>query len=139
MAPEPGKTGLGLEYFASEGDALWSAPDSELVEMGLAELAKLELVDMDTVRTAYVVRSPCAYPLYDPGYRERVETIASFLASAPNVHPCGRGGLHRYNNMDHSMLTGMLAARNVLGGGNDMWSVNLEAEYIEDKAERKSG
>ena len=137
MVPEAGKSGLGLEYFAWEGDDLWTAANDQIVALGVEELDKLRLMPPDSVRSGYVVRSPCAYPVYDPGYQQRVATIRAYLATLPRLQSCGRGGLHRYNNMDHAMITGVFAARNLCGEHNDVWSVNLEAEYGEEQ--KRSG
>ena len=130
-----GRTCLGLEYFVFEGDDLWSMPDDELVAFGKRELAQLGLVDESLVEAGYVVRMPKAYPMYDEGYQDRVETLRQWIESnAANVHPVGRNGMHKYNNQDHSMLTAMLAVENILGADHDIWSVNVEAEYHEEKS-----
>ncbi len=131
-----GRTCLGLEYFVFEGDELWNAPDQELVERGKRELAQLGLVDPSHVETGYVVRMPKAYPTYDETYKANVEVLKAWLAEhAPNVHPVGRNGMHKYNNQDHSMYTAMLTVENIADGtDHDIWSVNVEAEYHEQKA-----
>jgi protoporphyrinogen oxidase len=129
-----GRTCLGLEYFVFEGDDLWTAPDEELVELGKRELEAIGLVDASQVEAGYVVRMPKAYPMYDEHYRVNVEVMRSWLEeNAPNVYPVGRNGMHRYNNQDHSMYTAMLAVENILGADHDIWSVNVEAEYHEEK------
>jgi len=74
---------------------------------------------------------PDAYPVYDRGYLQRVAAVRGVLARIANLQVAGRGGMHRYNNMDHSIVTGWLAARNLLGERNDVWSVNAEADYLE--------
>ena len=130
-----GRTCLGLEYFVFEGDEVWSAPDEELVELGKRELATLGLVDPARVEAGYVVRMPKAYPMYDDTYRQNLGVLRSWLAEhAPNVHPVGRNGMHKYNNQDHSMYTAMLSVENILGADHDTWSVNVEAEYHEEKS-----
>ena len=129
-----GSTCLGLEYFVNEGDELWRATDDALVELAIRELAQLALVPGHEVRTGYVVRMPKAYPVYDEHYRANVAVIRGWLeANLPDVHPVGRNGMHRYNNTDHSMMTALLAARNVLGAtpAHDVWSVNVEDDYHE--------
>ena len=69
-------------------------------------------------------------------YQGNVETMRKWLAAnAPNVFPCGRNGMHRYNNQDHSMLTAMLSVENILGADHDVWSVNVEAEYHEEQTD----
>ena len=131
-----GRTCLGLEYFVFEGDDLWDAPDDELVELGKRELETIGLVDASQVEAGYVVRMPKAYPMYDEHYRANVEVMRAWLAAdAPNVYPVGRNGMHRYNNQDHSMYTAMLSVENILGADHDIWSVNVEAEYHEEKLE----
>jgi protoporphyrinogen oxidase len=135
-----GRTCLGLEYFVFEGDALWVASDDELVALGTSELAELGLVDPSDVEAGYVVRMPKAYPVYDEGYSDRVASIRSWLAAeVANLWPVGRNGMHKYNNQDHSMLTAMLAAQNVMGADYDLWSVNVEAEYHEGRVGIRSG
>jgi protoporphyrinogen oxidase len=79
----------------------------------------------------HVVRVREAYPVYDAEFPSRVEAIRRGLAPIENLQVLGRNGMHRYNNMDHSMLTGLLAARNVLGARHDLWAVNAEEAYLE--------
>jgi len=128
-----GRTCLGLEYFVFEGDELWNAPDDELIERGKRELQALGLVDPARVEAGYVVRQPKAYPTYDETYRDNVEVLKGWLAAnAPDVHPVGRNGMHKYNNQDHSMYTAMLTVENIVDNADhDIWSVNVEAEYHE--------
>jgi protoporphyrinogen oxidase len=129
-----GYTCLGLEYFVSEGDDLWESPDEDLIALGKAELAQIGLVAADAIEAAgYVVRVPKAYPVYDEGYAEKVDVLREWLAqTAPNVHPVGRNGMHRYNNQDHSMLTAMLSVQNIVDGTtHDVWTVNVEEDYHE--------
>jgi len=134
MVPDPSMTSLGLEYFVHEGDDLWSLSDPELIDLGARETARLGLVAEGTVRDGTVVRVRKAYPVYDGGYREALATIRGWLAGLDNLQLVGRNGQHRYNNQDHSMLTGILAARNVAGEDHDIWSVNVDEEYHEAAA-----
>ena len=129
-----GRTCLGLEYFVFEGDATWRRSDAELIAQGARELGRLGLVDPAVVEGGYVVRMPKAYPFYDERYKANVARIVAWLTEhAPNVHPVGRNGMHRYNNQDHSMLTAMLTAENIATGSrHDVWSVNVEQEYHEE-------
>ena len=131
MVPDPSTTSLGLEYFVHEGDELWSMTDDELIALGTRETARLGLVEAPRVRDGAVVRVRKAYPVYDGDYREALATIRAWLSTLENLQLVGRNGQHRYNNQDHSMLTGILAARNVAGARHDIWSVNVEEEYHE--------
>ncbi|WP_436761144.1 NAD(P)/FAD-dependent oxidoreductase [Streptosporangium sp. V21-05] len=136
---QAGRTCLGLEYFVNEGDDLWRAPDDDLVAFGTRELEHLGLVTPGSVQRGYVVRMPKAYPVYDAGYAGNVEVLRKYLdVEWPEIHPVGRNGMHRYNNQDHSMLTAMLTVENIVDGArHDVWEVNVDAEYHEERAERK--
>jgi protoporphyrinogen oxidase len=138
-----GRTCLGMEYFVFEGDELWNCDDQDLIALGTKELASIGLVDASDVEAGYVVRMPKAYPVYDDVYRENVEVLRHwFEEHAPNVHPVGRNGMHKYNNQDHSMYTAMLTVENIHGAHHDIWSVNVEEEYHEvddDRGTSSSG
>jgi len=134
MVPDPRFTVLGLEYFCSEKDALWSLSDEQLIEIAKDELATLGLADKSKIVDGAVVRQPKAYPLYDHDYRENVAKVREFLAiEAPNLQVAGRNGMHRYDNQDHAMMTGLMAARNIMGASFDLWRVNSDAEYLESE------
>jgi protoporphyrinogen oxidase len=130
-----GRTCLGLEFFVWEGDDMWTKPDADLIEQGKRELREIGLLDdPSTVESAYVVRIPKAYPMYDANYKDNVDRLAGWLREhAPNVYPVGRNGMHRYNNQDHSMFTAMLSVENIFGATHDVWDVNVEDEYHEEK------
>ncbi len=132
MVPDPSKTCLGLEYFCFEGDGLWTSSDEQLIELGKREIASLGLVEADKILDGAVVRMKKAYPIYDAGYPEALATVREFLGGLENLQLTGRNGMHRYNNQDHSMLTAMLAARNILGENFDLWQVNVDQEYHEE-------
>jgi len=133
MVPEPGKASIGMEYFCHEGDELWSMSDGELLALASRELEVLGLAPASSVVDGTVIRQPKAYPVYDRNYQCHVAVIREWLDEFENLQTIGRNGMHRYNNQDHSMVTGMLAARNIaLGEQNDLWAVNLERSYQEE-------
>jgi protoporphyrinogen oxidase len=135
-----GRNVLGLEYTVLETDAAWQAADDDLIEQGKQELDRLGLVAAADVEAGYVVRMPKAYPMYDATYKANVETLRAWLqANAANVYPVGRNGMHKYNNQDHSMYTAMLSVDNIFGASNDVWSVNVEADYHEERAPADAG
>ncbi len=131
MVPDPSKTCLGLEYFCSAGDSLWTMSDEALIELGRRELAALGLVDPAKVIDGTVVRVPMAYPVYDAGHEAALARVRAYLDTFSNLQVAGRNGMHKYNNQDHSMVTAMLAVRNLLGDRLDVWAVNAEDEYHE--------
>jgi protoporphyrinogen oxidase len=139
MVPDPQTTSLGMEYFCNVGDEIWRRTDADLIALATAELADLNLSPQQAVIDGFVIRQPKAYPVYDRDYRANLAVIKDYLAGIANLETIGRNGLHRYNNQDHSMLTGLLAAENVNGAQHDVWTVNLERSYYEsfltDKAD----
>lgn len=132
MVPDQGKTCLGLEYFCFEGDSLWNKPDDQLIELGKKELEALGFVNTEDVEEGTVVRMPKAYPIYDSTSQDSLRIVRQFLDRFRNFQLIGRNGQHKYNNQDHSMLTAMRAAENILGAGHDLWQVSEEQEYLEE-------
>jgi protoporphyrinogen oxidase len=131
MTPSADMTCLGVEYFCTESDSIWNRSDVELVRLARGEMAELGLVREEDVVDGAVVRMPKAYPVYDRGYQHCLAAVREFLATVPNLQLVGRNGMHRYNNQDHSMLTGILAARNVAGSHFDLWNLSPDQEYLE--------
>ena len=115
MVPDPSQTFLGLEYFCNEGDELWQTSDADLIKLGTQELETMGLARAADVLGGTVIRQLKTYPVYTGEYKEYLERIRGFLDSIPNLQTVGRNGLHMYNNQDHSMLTAMLAVKNLLG------------------------
>lgn len=132
MVPDQNKTCLGLEYFCFEGDGLWCMSDEELIALGKRELEKLGLVKSADVEEGTVVRMQKAYPVYDSTYKESLEVLRRYLSSFSNLQLVGRNGMHKYNNQDHSMMTAVLAVKNILGANYDLWEVNTDKEYHEE-------
>jgi protoporphyrinogen oxidase len=134
MVGEKGKTGLSVEYFTFQSDDLWKCADEELMELAAEELQQLGLIEKGWIENAWVVRETESYPTYYLGYREPYQALRSRLEQFMNLFPIGRGGMYKYNNQDHSTLTGILAARNYLrlsGAPYNVWDVNVDAEYQE--------
>jgi protoporphyrinogen oxidase len=133
MVPNPTKSSLGLEYFCTEGDALWTLSDTELIELGKRELLRIGLVSPIDIEDGCVFRVSKAYPIYDSDYCDYLDTVKNFVRGFENYQTIGRNGLHRYNNQDHAMVTGMLSVRNLLfGEKNDVWAVNTDHQYLEE-------
>ena len=134
MIPDGVSTCLGLEYFCFEGDGLWTMADADLVALGTREIAKIGLMTPDAIYDSCVVRQKKAYPVYDESYAGHLDVIRREVTLRyPGLHLVGRNGMHKYNNQDHAMMTGMLTARNILAGETvfDTWQVNEDAEYGE--------
>jgi protoporphyrinogen oxidase len=141
MVPDLSKTSLGLEYFCNEGDELWNMSEADLIELGSREIEQIGLARYEDIEDGCVFRVPKSYPVYDSDYRHHLDTLKEYVESLENFQTIGRNGLHRYNNQDHAMLTGMLAVRNIVfGEQNNLWVVNAEQEYheeIRDDAEKE--
>lgn len=139
MVPDVGKTCVGMEYFCSRGDDLWEMTDEALVELAGREIVALGLSKGVVPEDGWVIRQLAAYPVYDDTYREHLDVLRAYLGRFTNLQTIGRNGMHRYNNQDHSMLCGLLAAKNVLGEEHDLWDVNTERSYHEEQVvKRKS-
>ena len=136
LVTDPGTIWLGLEYFCTEGDALWSMPDEVFLKFAAEELAKIGLIAQEDVLDGTVVRVPKAYPAYFGAYNG-ISQVRAFLDSFSNLFPVGRNGMHRYNNQDHSMLAAKAAVEAIVSGTSDksrLWSVNVEDEYHETRS-----
>jgi protoporphyrinogen oxidase len=135
MVSDQSKAWIGLEYFCFDGDDLWRMSDAELIRLGAAELAKIDIVDEAEVLDGTVLRMDKTYPAYFGSY-DRFSEIRGFVDGFENLFLVGRNGMHKYNNQDHSMLTAMVAVDNIsagLLGKENIWSVNTEQEYHEEK------
>ncbi|MDR3218913.1 MAG: NAD(P)/FAD-dependent oxidoreductase [Dysgonamonadaceae bacterium] len=126
---------IGLEYFCTEGDELWTMDNESFIKMAIDELVKIDVIDKEDVLDAVRIKIKKAYPSYFGAYYE-LDKVKSFLNTIENLYCLGRNGQHRYNNMDHSMLTAMEAVRNVKENKtnkDNIWAVNTEEEYHEKK------
>lgn len=136
LVADPTTIWLGLEYFCSEGDGLWTMADSRFVDFAAGELAKIGLVDRADVLDGTVVRVRKAYPAYFGAYGD-MHHVRAYLDRLKNLFPVGRNGMHRYNNQDHSMLAAKAAVDCIASGSTDktsLWSVNVDGEYHEESA-----
>ncbi len=126
---------IGLEYFCNEGDELWSMPDDEFTEFAIDELIKIGIINKSDVLDNTVIRMPKTYPAYFGSY-EKFDEIRDHIDEIENLFLIGRNGMHRYNNMDHSMLTAMEAVQNIINNiktKDNIWNVNTDEEYHEEK------
>lgn len=129
---------IGLEYFCNEGDAFWNMSDDECIEMAKEELITMGVIsDKSVCKDAHRVKIKKAYPAYFDTY-DQIDKLTAWLDTHENLYCIGRNGQHRYNNMDHSMVTAMEAAQNIIHNVTDksnIWSVNTDQEYHEEKSE----
>ena len=131
---------VGLEYFCSEGDKMWTSPDEEFIQNAVAELVKIGVIDSaDKVLDSTLIRVKKAYPAYFGSY-EKFPIVKDWLNDIENLWCIGRNGQHRYNNMDHSMATAFVACEGILQGNTDkteLWGVNTEKTYHETKTQNE--
>ncbi len=126
---------IGLEYFCNEGDELWTMNDADFIAMAIDELVKIDIIEKDAVLDAVRVMIKKAYPAYHGTYYE-IDKLRTFLNGIENLYCMGRNGQHRYNNMDHSMMTAMTTIEKIASGSTEksnIWNVNTETEYHESK------
>jgi len=125
---------LGLEYFCSEGDGMWAMPEKEFIRFAVNELVKIDIIAAEDVMDSVAIKIKKAYPAYFGSYADFGE-IRAYLDTLSNLYCIGRNGQHRYNNMDHSMLTAIEAVRSVKANTlkTVVWGVNTEGNYHEEK------
>ena len=135
LVADPSQVWLGVEYFCNEGEPLWQKTDEEMARLAIAELTRIGVIEAGDVLDSTVARMPKAYPAYFGTY-ERIRELREYLDGIENLFLIGRNGMHKYNNMDHSMLTAMTAVDNIACGiatKENIWKVNTEEEYHETK------
>jgi protoporphyrinogen oxidase len=135
LVADPSRVWIGLEYFCTEGDELWNKPADEFLSFAVGELTSIGIIDAADVLDGTVLRMPKAYPAYFGSYDDFPQ-VREFTDRFANLFLVGRNGMHRYNNMDHSMLTSMVAVENIAAGRTgkeNIWSVNTESDYQESK------
>jgi len=131
MCPDGGRTPLTFEYFTFDGDDIAARPDADLVDLALREGRQIGFIGPAAPEDAFVVRSPNAYCVIQRGYESHVARLRQHVERYTNLLTVGRAGMFKYNNQDHSIMTGLLAADNILGKRYDLWGVNIDAEYHE--------
>jgi protoporphyrinogen oxidase len=140
LVNDPTTVWIGVEYFCYDTDPIWKQPDEEIAALAKKELEQIGILKQSDVMDATVIRVPKTYPAYFGAY-ERFDELREYLDEFPNLFLVGRNGMHKYNNQDHSMLTAMTAVDNILIGRTDkenIWAVNTEMEYHEERAETKT-
>ena len=141
MLEDPEKTvWIGLEYFCSENDDLWNMPDDQFISFASDELEHIGVIRKEDVLDAHREKVKKAYPAYFGSY-EHFDSVRSYLDGIENLFCIGRNGQHRYNNMDHSMMTAIEAVHCIKDGSADrtpVWNVNTEKEYHEEKDKEKA-
>ncbi|MDR1958036.1 MAG: NAD(P)/FAD-dependent oxidoreductase [Planctomycetaceae bacterium] len=138
MVGSSARSTLGLEYFCNENNGFWTMPDDKIFAQASEEVSKIKICERDRIEDFLVVRVPKAYPVYDMDYPQHIRLIREYLDLFENLQPIGRYGLFKYNNMDHSILTGLYAAKNIQAGKkiHDIWNINTDEEYHEEKQEK---
>jgi protoporphyrinogen oxidase len=137
MIGQKNKTALSIEYFAFQHEDLWKKNDDELKELAAYELQELGLGKKDMVEKSWIVRETETSPVYYRDYLKPYQLLKERANQFTNLSPIGRGGMYKYNNQDHSTLSGILAARNYIGKSSvkhDLWEINVEDSYLEDAA-----
>lgn len=138
LVANPKNVWLGLEYFCNEGNELWSMSDEELSSFAINELDAINFASKENVLDSVVIRAPKAYPAYFGTYN-KFDIVKDYLDAFDNLFLIGRNGMHRYNNMDHSMLSAMEAVNNIITNRTDnsnIWAVNSEKDYHESIDEK---
>ena len=136
MVEKPEETvWIGLEYTCIENDNYWNMSDNEFINFAIDELVKIGIIDKSDVLDSHRVKIKKAYPAYFDTYSQ-IDDLINYLDQFENLYCIGRNGQHRYNNMDHSMLTAIETVFNIknnIKDRNNIWNINTEKSYHEEK------
>ncbi len=124
---------VSLEYWCFKEDKIWGASDEDLIKNAQDEFIKCGLCTKEKILKGHVVRIPRCYPIYRTGFRENLKLLQDYLQKISGLAVIGRGGAFKYNNQDHSILMGLMAAKNVQGADLDLWAVNCDYDYQEEE------
>ena len=130
------KVWVGLEYTCNEGDEYWNMSDKEFIDFAIKELETMNIISKEQVEDSHREKIKKAYPAYFDTYKD-IDKLINYINKIDNLYCIGRNGQHRYNNMDHSMITGMEAANNIKNGiksKDNIWNVNTDKQYHEVKS-----
>lgn len=132
LVKDKNTTWIGLEYFCNENDELWNMKEEEFINFAISELEKLDLIKKESVIDSIQLKVKKAYPSYFGSY-DRFDEIKKYLNTIENLFCIGRNGQHRYNNMDHSMMTSFEAVKALETNSSkqNLWDINTEKEYHE--------
>lgn len=131
---------LAMEYWCFDEDDFWHWDDIRYIELAKEEIVKTGLIRPGQILDGKVIRVPKCYPVYRGGYKKQLKLVETFLRSFKNLQVIGRYGAFKYNNQDHSILMGMLAADNITGKNkHDLWDINSDYEYQESSVITKTG
>ena len=123
---------LCLEYWCYDEDDIWKNNSDQLIRKATSEVYRTKLVQQGSISEGKVIKVPKCYPVYETGYRNKLEPVEKFLSTRECLSVVGRYGAFKYNNQDHSILMGLLAAENVVEGKNhNLWEINTDYEYQE--------
>ena len=134
LVKDDSKVWIGLEYFCNEGDEMWNMSNENFTKFAIKELEKIDIINADEIIDSVVIKVQKTYPAYFGTYN-KFDIIKNFTDNFENLFLIGRNGMHRYNNMDHSMLTAMTAVENIKNNiktKENIWNINAEEEYHED-------
>ncbi|WP_298741011.1 NAD(P)-binding protein [uncultured Chitinophaga sp.] len=141
MVKDPDTAWVGMEFFCNTTDDFWNRTDEDIKQLAITEMEKIGLASAANVLDTTVLRVEKTYPAYFGTY-ERFDVVREYIDRFENLFLVGRNGMHKYNNSDHSMLTAMVAVDNIAAGvvsKANIWSINTEQEYHEEKATANAG
>ncbi len=134
LVKDKDNTWIGLEYFCNENDDLWEMSEKEFINFAISEVVKLDLIKRDKILDSIQIKVKKAYPSYFGSYNN-FDTIKNYINTIENLYCIGRNGQHRYNNMDHSMMSSFEAVNCIINNKSKdkLWNINTEKEYHETK------
>ncbi|MBQ48596.1 MAG: UDP-galactopyranose mutase [Zetaproteobacteria bacterium] len=131
---------LCLEYWCNKPDQMWADSEEQLIELAKVDLEKTGLTRRAPIKRGHVVKIPSSYPVYKVGYKEHLKVVTDYIDQFSGLTPIGRYGSFKYNNQDHSILMGILAAENIASDKNhNLWNINTDDGYQEEATITETG
>lgn len=121
-----------LEFWCFDEDPIWGEPETSLVQRATDEVVAVGLVEEHDVLEGRMIHIPRCYPVYENGYLEPLTRVTDYLDTIDGLVPIGRYGAFKYNNQDHSLLMGIMAAEAIDAGRKpNLWDINTDSVYQE--------
>lgn len=122
-----------VEYWSYAHEEIWNLTDDQLIALGKKELKATGLVGELEISAGHIVKIAKCYPVYQKGYKIPLQKVENYLTGVENLSVIGRYGAFKYNNQDHSILMGLLAAENLIKGTkHNLWEINTDYEVYQE-------
>lgn len=129
-----------MEYWCNQNDKMWNFKNDDFIKLAKKDIKNSILLKNNKILDGKVVKIPKCYPIYEKDYKRKIKIISNYLKKIKNISVIGRYGSFKYNNQDHSILMGLLAADNLINNKKiNLWNLNTDYDYQEKSIITKTG